>query len=350
VLIVKRAAIAALLAVLTATVAVSLASAAAPTNGRLIVSNPDLNVGANGAIHLTAIQAPNTYRTTIYVPAGYRAPGGLGAVGNNVGKAQVFATQPDGSRITLNGQLSVVPTATSPQTQCESSSKHAAVWMLEAHQVNGTGTISFPVYVDTTSTSPNVPVTASYTLQFCAADRGVNVTEVDLDLVKMFVNPDARGMYMWRAVYEPTQGNGTTIASANSVGVVAAVPVDAQVTMHATKVRAKKGWYTFTGMVTAVSHPLGNVKVQLFLGHQRRLALNRPRATVHTKANGTYRVTLKLTGNGAWYARAKASTPYQDITAGGGCSSVKDTLAAKPCVDATLAPFIVLTNPLLRVA
>lgn len=346
----KRSAFAALLAALAGAVAVSLASAAAPTNGRLIVSNPDLNVGANGAIHLTAIPAPNTVRTTIYVPAGYRAPGGLGAVGNNVGKAQVFARQADGSRITLNGQLSVVPTATSPQTQCESSSTHAAVWMLEAHQVGGTGTVSFPIYVDTTSTSPNVPVAASYRLQFCAADRGVNITEVDLDLVKMFVNPAARGMYLWRAVYEPSQGNGTSIASAQSVGVVAAVPVDAQLTMHATKVRSKKGWYTFTGSVTAVSRPLGNVKVQLFAGHARKLALNRPRATVRTKADGTYRVTLRLTGKGAWYARAKASTPYQDITAGGGCSSVKDTLAAKTCVDATLAPFIVLTKPLMRVA
>jgi hypothetical protein len=347
---VKRAAFAALLAALAGAVAVSLASAAAPTNGRLIVSNPDLNVGANGAIHLTAIPAPNTFRTTIYVPAGYRAPGGLGAVGNDVGKAQVFATQADGSRITLNGQLSVVPPATAPQTQCESSSKHAAVWMLKANQVNGTGTISFPIYVDTTSTSPNVPVEASYALQFCAADRGVNVTEVDLDLVKMFVNPDARGMYLWRAVYDPAQGSGTSVASAQSVGVVAAVPVDAQVTMHATKVRSKKGLYTFTGSVTAVSHALGNVKVQLFVGHSRKLALDRPRATVRTKANGTYRVTLRLAGKGAWYARAKASTPYQDITAGGGCSSVKDTLAAKTCVDATLAPFIVLTKPLLRVA
>jgi hypothetical protein len=102
--------------------------------------------------------------------------------------------------------------------------------------------------------------------------------------------------------------------------------------------------------VTAVSHPLGNIKVQLFVGHSRKLALDRPRVTVRTKANGTYRVTLRLAGKGAWYARAKASTPYQDITAGGGCSSVKDTLAAKTCVDATLAPFIVLTKPLLRVA
>ncbi|HVW88456.1 MAG TPA: hypothetical protein VHC01_03245 [Gaiellaceae bacterium] len=345
----KRAAFTALLAALASTAAVSLASAAAPANGRLIVSNPDLNVGANGAIHLSAIPAPNTFRTTIYAPAGYRAPGDLGAVGNNVGKAQVFATQADGSRVTLNGQLSVVPPATVPQTQCDSSSTHAAVWMLKANQTGGTGTITFPIYVDTPSTDPNVPAAASYALRFCAADRGVNVTEVDLDLVRMFVNPAARGMYLWRAVYEPSQGDGTTIASAESVGVVAAVPVDAQVTMRATKVRSRKGWYTFTGTVTAVRHALGNVKVQLFAGHQRKLALNRPRATVRTKADGTYRVTLHLAGKGAWYARARASTPYQDITAGGGCSSVKDTLAAKTCVDATLAPFVVLTKPLLRV-
>lgn len=346
----KRTALAVLTAALAAVAAVSIASAAAPTSGRLIVSNPDLNVGANGAIHLVSIEAPGTFRTTIYVPAGYRAPGGLGAVGNQVGKAEVYATQADGSRITLNGQLSVVNKTEVPQTQCESSTgTHAAVWMLKANQTNGTGTITFPIYVDTAATNPNVPVTASYALQFCAADRGLTVSEVDLDLVKMFVNPDARGMYLWRGVYDPST-SGTNSPQSQSVGVVAAVPVDAQVTMHVSRVRSRKGWYTFTGNVTAVQHPLGNVKVQLFVGHSRTLALNRARATVRTKADGSYRVTLRLTGKAAWYARAKASTPYQDITAGGGCASVHDTLAAKTCVDATLSPFIVLTEPLARIA
>lgn len=347
----KRAALAALTAAVAGVVVVSLASAAAPANGRLIVSNPDLNVGANGAVHLVSISAPNTFRTTIYVPAGYRAPGGLGAVGNSVGKATVFATNPDGSRVTLNGRLTVLNKTEVPKTQCESSTgTHAAVWMLNANQTNGTGTISFPIYVDTTATSPKVPVAASYVLQYCAADRGVNVTQVDLDLVRMFVNPDARGMYLWRAVYEPSQGGGTTIASAQSVGVVAAVPVDAQVSMHVSKVRNRAGWHTFTGSVTAASHPLGNVKVQLFVGRSKTLALNRARATVRTKADGSYRVTLHLSAGTAWYARVKASTPYQDITPGGGCASVKDTLAAKTCVDATLSPFIVLSQPLARVS
>jgi hypothetical protein len=340
----KRAALAALVAALAGIVAVSLASAAAPRNGRLIVSNPTLNVGTNGAIHVVSIPAPNTVRTTIYVPAGYRAPGGLGAVGNNVGKAQVFATQPDGSRITLNGQLSVMNKTEMPQTQCESSTAtHAAVWMLKANQTNGTGTITFPVYVDTTATNPAVPATAAYTLQYCAAGLGVNVTQVDFDFVRMFVNPDARGMYLWRAVYEPSTTSGTNTAESQSVGVVAAVPVAPQVTMHVTKLQ--HGWYALSGTVTVVNHPLGNVKVQLFIGHSNRLALSRPRKTLRTKINGHFVAAVKL-GKGPWYARAKASTPYQDITAGGGCKTVSDTLAAKPCVDATLSPFIVVSNPL----
>ena len=57
--------------------------------------------------------------------------------------------------------------------------------MLKANQTGGTGTITFPIYVDTPSTDPNVPAAASYALRFCAADRGVNVTEVDLDLVRL---------------------------------------------------------------------------------------------------------------------------------------------------------------------
>ena len=347
----KRAALAALIAALAGVVAVSLASAAAPKDGRLIVSSPAVNVGTNGAIHVVSIPAPNTFRTTIYIPAGYRAPGGLGAVGNNVGKAQVFATRPDGSRMTLNGQLSVLDKTTAPQTQCDASTgTHAAVWQLKANETNGTGTITFPIYVDTTATDPAVPVAAAYTLRYCAGGLGLSIRQVDFDFVRMFVNPDARGMYLWRAVYEPATAPGTNTAESQSVGVVAAVPVAAQVTMHAVKLRNRPGWYAVSGSVTAVSHALGNVKVQLFAGHQRKIALNRPRATVRTKADGTYRVVVHLIGKGAWFARVKASTPYQDITAGGGCSSVTDNLAAKPCVDATLSPFIIVSNPLTRIA
>jgi hypothetical protein len=70
---------------------------------------------------------------------------------------------------------------------------------------------------------------------------------------------------------------------------------------------------------------------------------------VRTKADGSYRVTLRL-AQGLWYARAKASTPYQDITPGGGCTTADPNhLAAKGCVDATLAPFIVTSKPLKSV-
>lgn len=347
----KRAVLAAAAAAFAAFAVASLASAAAPTKGRLIVSNPATNVGAAASTTITSIQAPNTYRTTIYIPAGYRAAGGLGAVGNNVGKAQVYAKQADGSRITLNGQISVVPAATQPDTNCQATNTtHAAVWMLKANETKGTATIQFPIYVDTQETDANLPPAYAYMLQYCSAGRGLNVSEVDLDLVKMFDNPQARGMYTWRAVYEPASSDGKTIASSQSVGVAADVPINTQVTMKASHVASKPHWVTLTGFVSVVNHPLAGVKVQVFVGHDRHLNLSRPRATVRTNALGNYRVTLKLTGTRAWYARAKASTPYQDITAGGGCTSVKDNLAATNCADATLSSFIVVSNPLLRIS
>jgi hypothetical protein len=69
---------------------------------------------------------------------------------------------------------------------------------------------------------------------------------------------------------------------------------------------------------------------------------------VRTKADGSYRVTLHL-GRGTWYARAKASTPYLDITAAGCADADSDKLAAKGCVDETLAPFIVQSKPLKQI-
>lgn len=345
----KRAILVAAAAALAAIAVTSLASAAAPTRGRLIVSNPATNVGVAASTTITSIQAPNTYRTTIYVPAGYRASGGLGAVGNNVGKAVIFAKQANGSRITLNGVISVVPSTTASNTGCESTTNtHAAVWMLKANQTKGDATIQFPIYVDTADTNSNVPATAAYMLQYCSAGRGVNVTQVNLDLVRIFNNPTTRGMYAWRAVYDPSASSGKTVAGAGTVGVAADVPISTQVTMVSRHVSSKPHWVTLSGRVTAVNQPLAGAKVQLFVGHDRHLNLSRPRATVHTKADGTYRVTLKLPGKGAWYARAKASSPYRDITATG-CAALKDNVAATNCADATMSAFIVVSNPLKRI-
>jgi hypothetical protein len=344
---VKRTILAAAGAALTAVVVAALASAAAPRNGRLVVTTPVTNVGAASSVHLTSILAPNTYRTTIYVPAGYRAPGDVGTIGNNVGKAHVFVMQADGSRVTLNGQISVVNPAQYPDTGCATvSGKHHEVWVVKANQANGTGTVTFPVFVDDLNSNPQLPATATYALQYCTGGLGQNVTEVDLDLVRMFVNPSARGMYMWRAVYDPLAADGKTIQSSDSVLAASAVPVSAQVSLKATPVRTRPHWVTITGRVAAAKASLGHVKVQVYVGRSSRLALRRPKATVRTKADGSYRVTLRL-AKGLWFARARASTPYQDITPGGGCTTADPNhLAAKGCVDATLAPFLVTSKPL----
>ena len=345
----KRAFLTALGAVLASVFVVALASAAAPVNGRLIVSNPANNVGTNANTTISAILAPSTYRTTIYVPAGYRAPGGLGAVGNNVGKAQVFVKQADGSRVTMNGQLSVLNPAQVAQTSCSSvSGTHAAVWALKANQTKGNGTVSFNVYVDTPDTNPNMPASAAYTLQFCTGGLSMNIVEVDLDLVRMFVNPQARGVYIWRAVYDPASADGKSALASSSTLAASAVPISTQVSLKVNRVVGHAHWVTLTGAVTAARTALGHVKVQVFVGKSKTLALNRPKATVRTAADGTFRVTLRLS-KGTWYVRAKASTPYLDITPGGGCKSADvDNLSAKGCVDATLAPFVVVSNPLLR--
>jgi hypothetical protein len=191
-----------------------------------------------------------------------------------------------------------------------------------------------------------MPATAAYTLQYCTGGFGLNITEVDLDLVRMFVNPSARGMYTWRAVYAPAAADGKTILSSDSVLAASSVPVSALVSMKVNRVRNHPRWITLTGHVLAGRTALPHVKVQVYVGHSSRLALRVPKATVRTKADGSYRVTLRL-GKGLWFARARASTPYQDVTAGGGCTSADpNQLAAKGCVDATLAPFIVVSKPL----
>lgn len=332
-----------------AIVVAAIAAAKAPSNGRLVVASPALNVGAATSIHLTSILAPDAYRTTIYVPAGYRAPGGVGTIGNNVGKAHVFVSQSDGSRLSLNGQLSMVNASQFPDTSCTTSSKrHRAVWVLKATQTGGTASVTFPVFVDDHVSRPGLPASASYSLQYCTGGRGLNVTEVDLDLVRMFVNPAARGLYMWRAVYDPATPDGAGIVPAASTLVASAVPVSTHVSLKAASAAGTRR-VTLSGSVLAARAALAGVKVRIFVGRSSRLALNRPRAIVRTAADGSYRITLTL-AKGVWYARAKAATSYLDITPGGGCDTAdSDKLSAKGCMDATLAPFLVVSKPLKRI-
>jgi hypothetical protein len=328
---------------------VAVAAAAPPTQGRLVVSSPVTNVGAASSVHLTSILAPNTYRTTVYVPAGYRAPGGVGTVGENVGKAHVFVRTGDGSRLTLNGQLSVANPSQYPQTGCSAvAGTHRAVWVLKATQTQGTATVTFPIFVDRQSPSLKLPASVAYRLQYCTGGLGVDIAEVDLDLVRMFVNPAARGMYMWRTVYEPSS-DGASVDSGQSRLAASAVPVGTQVSLTSQHVTSRPGSVTLSGAVLVAKKPLGGVRVHLYVGRSPRLALRFPKATVRTKADGTYRVTVRL-GKGTWYARAKATSPYLDITPGGGCTTAdRDHLSTKGCVDATLSPFIVQSKPLIRI-
>jgi hypothetical protein len=336
-------------ATVAAVVAATFAAAAPPTQGRLIVVNPANRTNALGQTTLVSISAPGTYRTTVYVPLGYRAPGGLGTLGKEFGKATVYVGQADGSRITLNGTLTRVDPAAYANSTCATDrAAHDVVWLVKAQQTKGTAAAEFPVFVDRITAGKETGF-ASYKLQWCASSAAnANVVETDLTLGKLFVNPVSTGMYIWRAIYEPAAADGKTIASDQSVSVASAVPLNTQVTTNVSKTRRTGRWVNFSGNVTVANHPLAAVKVMLFVGHQKHVALNRPKAVVKTKADGSYRVLLRL-GPGHWWVRTKATSPALDITPGGGCTETpgEPRLGAKGCVDATLTAFEVL-NPTVR--
>lgn len=336
-----------------ATVALAAAADAGPaTDGRLVVVNPMTRAGSLGGITIHAVQAPNTYKTIVYVPAGYRAAGGLGAVGNTVGKATVFFSEGDGRRVTLNGTLTAADPAQYASDACGSDlPKHSAVWLLTASKTASSTSASIPVFVDSTATTDTADSPwASYRLEWCArTSSGFPVREVDLSLVKMLDNPQRRGMYTWRAVFVPLAADGTGADAANSVSVASAVPVSPQVTLKAKRLSPLR--VLVTGRVQVVRHPLGGIRVQVYAGPQKRLRLSRPRAVVRTRADGTYRVVLHLR-KGYWWLRAEASTPYRDITPGGGCtpSAGTPTLGGRGCVDATLSPFVIVSKPVTHVS
>ncbi len=345
---------------LAAVTAAALATAGpAPKNGRLVVVNENVHSGVASGPSIVTMLPANTYRTTVYVPAGYVAPGGVGKIGNSVGKATVFGTTSTGARVTMTGTLTVVdPTRYQDVTNplkfdfenCATSTKHSAVWLLSVKQTTGSASTQFPVFVDRTGVdTKNGSPWAAYQIQYCAhaaANLKLNIGQVDLKLVRMFNNPDRRGMYFWRAVFEPLAAGGKSAQSTGSALVAAAVPVAPQVTLRWHRLNGTT--VIVSGRVTAANQSIRGVKVQVYAGANKRLQLSHPSGVARTNAVGQYVIRLHAKP-GSWWVRAKATTPYLALTDRKPCASatagLPSNITDKGCVDTTLSPFRVLSTP-----
>jgi hypothetical protein len=332
------------IAALAAFAALALAGGALATP-RLWVVNPSNHVGGLAPTSILIRQDAGTARATVFVPAGYRLPVRLNQrIGRAFGTADVIVAQADGSKLTLSGSVrGAVPQSYANSTCAADKAQHDAVWLIDAKQVRGTASATIPVFVDHVVGGDEAQF-GSYKLQVCAASAAnMSVTGVNLRLRSTFLNPLTRGYYVWRAVFDPTAPDGKTIASADSVSARALVPLNVQLSVTPKRVAGKR-WVTFTGSLLGAQEPLGNVRVRFYAQHSARINLaRRPAATVRTKADGTYRVTLRL-GRGPWFVRAQAAAPTRDATATGCSLAGEPTAGAKGCVSATMTPFTVRTR------
>jgi hypothetical protein len=308
---------------------------------KLWVVSPTSRVGAAAPVSVITRQDAKNGRTTVFVPSGYRIPGGLNQrMRAGFGTADLLVREADGSTTSLDGTVSGVAPQTFADNACASDkAQHDAVWVVRAQRASDGAAVKLPVFVDHIVGGADAKF-GDYKLQFCAGSAtGLDVAGVDLKLTDVFVNPGSRGWYIWRARFDPLAADSKTIDPAASTSAHAVVPLNVQLTMTPKRVSGKH-WVMFTGKLTAAQVAMGTVQVRVYAGRSARLRLDRPVATVRTNGQGVFRALFRL-GKGTWYARGVATSPTRDITASGcaGPAAAEPVAGAQGCVSASLTPF-----------
>ena len=218
---------------------------------KLWVVSPSSRVGAVAPVSIITRQDAKTGRTTVFVPSGYRVPGGLNQrIGADFGTADVLVREADGSTTSLNGTVSGVAPQTYANSTCATDkAQHDAVWVVRAQRASGGTAVTLTVFVDHVVGGADAKFGA-YKLQFCGSAASLDVAGVDLKLTDVFVNPGSRGWYIWRARFDPVAADSKTIDAAASTSARAVVPLNVQLAMTPKRVSGKR-WVTFTGKPTA---------------------------------------------------------------------------------------------------
>jgi hypothetical protein len=314
-------------------------SALAAYAPRFVVTHSPHNV-SSASTTITISQTRNdeaTAKVTFYVPQGYtgilgQTPGAqLGTV-----RATVQATQISQDAILpINGTVVAAsgadPTIAAASQQCTGTTTHAAFWVL-ALEASGQR-LQVPVFIDTL-TGPEAAF-AQFRLQVClpppaTATFGAKLLTAALTLSNVFAAPTAQGQFVWPAIFTPYASNAGPINPAGTVQSRAVVRLPGQMTLAGRVANRRQRLITITGRVSENLTPVAGARVELLIG-------NRVAFRTTTRANGTYRFSLRKRGRASTTTfRGRVIVPQRSVTAAG-CAIQIPNLPAAPggCVTAT---------------
>ncbi|HEY1367705.1 MAG TPA: hypothetical protein VGF23_11340 [Gaiellaceae bacterium] len=301
------------------------ASAWAESPTELNVYQDQTGLGQAADVELdvsVAASAAPTSKLTIDVPSGY-ALDVARPVGTKIGTATVkLAT--GSTLIAGSGQIVVADPSTGAGQSCAVGT-HAAVWAVSIYIAGQQLTV--PVYVD--AASPDHADAMSYTLQSCfaapSAAGGLRVAEVDLSLKSMLKNPEATGMYLWRALVTPFAGEAPDAASTTEVQTI--VPLPHRIGLRA-RYDARRHMMVLSGSVMAGGDPRPNVNVYFLVSYTPDFADYGSWGSAKTDSRGqfTFRHALRRTA----YVAAYLNPYFYD--------NCDPALGTAPCTRETISP------------
>ena len=301
-----------------------------------IVVTTTTDAAGNPATTITVAQTPEedpAARIVIYAPPAFAASLSQ-AAGTQIGTVtgRVQAADLGGAIVPVEGTVTVASAAqatafSAAAAACLGTATHEAVWLLNLAAGGQSLPSPVPVFVDRTTGVEQA--IGSLKLQICLppgdvpagtpgrAVLGIKLVESSLTLRGVFQTPATPGEYRWTGIFTPYTPRTGRPNIAGTVQSQAVVRSPARLTLTGRRVvqrvsRKSKRTRTFarlTGLLRAGGEPVAGARVDILVGN-RRVA----RAT--TGANGSFRVTIRLTRTTTFRARATAAASSET----GGCT------------------------------
>jgi hypothetical protein len=243
--------------------------------------------------HLQTAADDATAKDTIYAPLGYQAALNQ-TPGTQLGTVDSTLILRNGGNATADASGPVVvdsPANWGPQaTQCTGTATHEAVWRLDI-TVAGSP-LRVPIFVDH-SAGPEATF-SSIKIQFCLAGpigtpAGAQLLDAFFDVQGVFTSPANTQPRVWRAVMTPYVAGSPNPNPAGTIESQAVVPGRLSFSIKSKGLK-KKGWVQISGKVSVDGKAGSRASIQIY----RIPNLNKPIATVKTKANGTFSLKKKF--------------------------------------------------------
>jgi hypothetical protein len=329
-------------------VALFAASTAFAANGGSVAVWHTPQVLANGqstTIHINLPQSDDPIAAiNVYVGSGYAAKLDQ-AKGGTIGTVDATGFLHSGGLVVpLGGNVVVdAPSSyTAQSTVCARTPTSAAVWLLNLSVAGQT--LAVPVFVNPTTGAEQA--LGAYKLSVCltpwdipesagGAPQGAQLLDVRFTVNGIFTTPTSGSLVKWETLFTPYAPGTGAPNPAGTFEARAFVPLPVILGIKSSYVKKSNTW-TLTGKATEGGSPVPSLTLKLARGSSAGSLAQK--GTVKTGANGTFKVSGKLSPRKTTYFQVGGSVAERDYTATG-CQSPAAAVAPAGCVNATLSPW-----------